>query len=400
MQIIPYAQLQDADLIVDAIYEGEVGGLLSGEVLSRLLPGVGNQGGFRAAGLGDDKRFVALFAIGEDSDWPDELDLHTGQFVYYGDNKRPGRSLHDTQRSGNRLLRQVFSHLHQDRPQRHRIPPFFVFQKHATPTSARSLQYRGLAVPGFAGLPATSDLVAVWKNSEGQRFQNYRAVFTILDIPQVARAWINDLRNGLPSMCNAPEVWQNWVGSGNYAPLRSESTTVIRSREMQLPDTPTKGAILHTVWKHFRSVPDAFEAFAANLFKMHDQRVIIDEITPKTSDGGRDAIGRYFLGINDDPIYVDFSLEAKCYRPASDKHPTNSVGVREVARLISRIRHRQFGILVTTSVVGRQAYEEVRNDRHPIIFICGKDRADILSAAGYNSPELVSEMLSTEFAHD
>ena len=40
------------------------------------------------------------------------------------------------------------------------------------------MQYRGLAVRGFTGLPSTEDLLAVWKTSEGQRFQNYRAVFT------------------------------------------------------------------------------------------------------------------------------------------------------------------------------------------------------------------------------
>ena len=30
---------------------------------------------------------------------------------------------------------------------------------------------------------ATADLVAVWKTTKGQRFQNYRAVFTVLDAP-------------------------------------------------------------------------------------------------------------------------------------------------------------------------------------------------------------------------
>ncbi len=37
-----------------------------------------------------------------------------------------------------------------------------------------------------------------------------------------------------------------------------------------------------------------------------------------------------------------------------------TVGVADVARLISRLRQRQFGVFVTTSVVARQAYKEVR----------------------------------------
>jgi len=71
----------------------------------------------------------------------------------------------------------------------------------------------------------------------------------------------------------------------------------------------------------------------------------------------------------------------------------NTVGVREVARLISRIRHRQFGVLVTTSLIARQAYEEVRDDRHPIVFICGRDIAEILIQAGYGTVHRVAELL-------
>ena len=72
------------------------------------------------------------------------------------------------------------------------------------------------------------------------------------------------------------------------------------------------------------------------------------------------------------------------------------MGVREVSRLISRLRHRQFGVMVTTSVIARQAYEEVREDGHPVIFLCARDIAEILIEKGINTPDLVSEMLSSE----
>jgi len=398
VRVIAYEDLADADLIVDAVYEGESGSQLAGEALSKLLPGVGNQGGFRASGRGDDKKFVALFTSGEDKDWPDTLDLNTGQFVYFGDNKKPGHELHDTQRSGNRILRRVFELMHGDPPNRAIIPPFLVFKKYPTAVSARSFQFKGVAVPGFTSLPATSDLVAVWKTTDGQRFQNYRAVFTILDIPTVPRAWINDLEAGNPTSASAPMAWMEWVRHGKYAALAAESTTVIRSQEAQLPDTPLKKEILEAVWKHFNGSPIAFEGFAAHVFQMHDPRVIIDEITRASVDGGRDAIGRYLLGLSDDPVYAEFSLEAKCYQPGLNDAAANTVGVKEVSRLISRIRHRQFGVLVTTSTIGRQAYEEVRDDRHPIIFLCGKDIADILVASGFNTAGLVKSMLENEFS--
>jgi len=396
-KVIPYQDCPSADLIVDGVYEGASGGHLAGEALSNLLPGIGNLGGFRAAGRRNDKKLVVLYTSVEDRDWPDHLDLSTGQFVYYGDNKTPGHELHDTAPGGNRILRHVFDLLHAETNERERIPPFFVFKRYPTPASARSVQFKGLAAPGFQGLPATSDLVAVWKTAKGQRFQNYRAVFTVLNVPVIPRAWIEDIAAGRMVGPNAPQAWTDWVKTGGYRALASESTTIIRSPEDQLPDTPLKRELLGAVYDHFKDAPVAFEAFAARIFQMHDQRVIVDEITRASVDGGRDAVGRYLLGLSDDPVYAEFSLEAKCYRPALNGDVANTVGVRDVSRLISRIRHRQFGVLVTTSAIGRQAYEEVREDRHPIIFLSGKDIAEILNANGFNTRKLVDALLQREF---
>jgi hypothetical protein len=67
--------LGTSDLIVDAIYEGT--SQLASDPISRLLPGCGNMGGFRVAGKGQDKQFVALFTTGQEKDWPDSIDLNT-----------------------------------------------------------------------------------------------------------------------------------------------------------------------------------------------------------------------------------------------------------------------------------------------------------------------------------
>lgn len=397
-RLVPFADLTSADVIVDAVYESNSDGQLSGEPISKLLPGSGNMGGFRVSGRGDRKNWVVLFTTGEDRDWPDTLDLSTGQFIYYGDNKTPGHELHDTRAGGNRVLRHAFERLHADETPRSGIAPFFVFKKHRTPNGARSVQFKGLAVPGFPGLSPTEDLVAVWKSSGGQRFQNYRSVFTILDVPVVSRSWIADLAEGNPVTPNAPKAWTDWLTTGKYRPLIAEPTAIIRTIEQQTPDTPLKARLLGCVWQHFEEEPIAFEAFSARLFQMTDPRVIIDEITRGAIDGGRDAVGRYLLGLEEDPVYAEFALEAKCYRPPLAGNTPNTVGVREVSRLISRIRHRQFGVLVTTSVIARQAYEEVREDRHPIIFISGKDLVETLIKCGYNTPERVRDWLEAEFA--
>ena len=390
---IPFNILAESDLIVDSIYEGGDRGNASDDPLSNLLQGVGNQGGFR----GNKKRFIILYSDCEDRDWPDKLDLSTGRFVYYGDNKSSGHELHKKSR-GNRILKQIFENLHSDPAARHEIPPFFIFTKHETIRSSRSVQFRGLAVPGYPGTPSTEDLVAIWKTSKGQRFQNYRSTFTILDESTISRDWINSMCNGNGSMNGAPDAWRHWVDTGEYRVLTSESTTTIRSVAEQTAYSDTEEQVLKTVFKHFQKSSRKFEFFAAHIFQMWNQRAVIDEVTQGSVDGGRDAIGRYNLGLIDDPVYVEFALEAKCYQPPFDGEKSNNIGVREVSRLISRIRHRQFGVLVTTSVIANQAYEEVREDRHPIIFICGRDIAAILIHHGYNSEELVLKMLIEQFS--
>lgn len=94
---------------------------------------------------------------------------------------------------------------------------------------------------------------------------------------------------------------------------------------------------------------------------------------------GRDAIGKYRIRPSSDPVTVTFALGAKLYDPAG-----SGVGVTDLSRLISRLRHRQFGVLVTTSYVARQAYQEIRADQHAVVS-SATPRLDGPSAAGAKS---------------
>ena len=123
MRIIPLHEVANSNLIVDAIYESSHDGQLAGEPISKLLPGLGNMGDFRASGRGEDKTLVVLFSTGENKDWPDTLDLNTGLFTYFGDNQTPGHEIHDTRKGGNKILRRVFELLHQSTVNRQLIPP-------------------------------------------------------------------------------------------------------------------------------------------------------------------------------------------------------------------------------------------------------------------------------------
>ena len=49
-------------------------------------------------------------------------------------------------------------------------------------------------------------------------------------------------------------------------------------------------------------------------------------------------------------------------------------------------------------MVAKQAYAEIRQDRHPVVVLCGRDLAQILIAKGLNSAERVEAWLRAEFA--
>jgi hypothetical protein len=105
-------------VLLEFFYVGGTKGNTADDVLGKLIPGAGNHGGFRAFGSWDAPRLVILYSSMDDADWPDFIDVYTGVFTYFGDNKKPGFDLHDTPRRGNKLLQSCFAILHNAADQR------------------------------------------------------------------------------------------------------------------------------------------------------------------------------------------------------------------------------------------------------------------------------------------
>jgi len=217
---IPFAELSKSDLAVDAVYRGGDAGHYGDDPLDKLLH-CGNMGGFRIVGSakGPAYKLVALYTTFDDTDWPDSLDRGTGRFLYYGDNKDPGRDLHETPKGGNQLLRHCFDAIHVTPDRRRSVPPFFVFSKAGR---GRDVRFHGLAVPGAPSASEADDLVAVWKTKGSERFQNYRAIFTILNAPRIERQWIDALLAAESPRLFAPDAWIAWVESGRYEALAGQ----------------------------------------------------------------------------------------------------------------------------------------------------------------------------------
>lgn len=376
---------KEIDLVIDRVYEAnpEVKNIKA-EVLSKLFS-VGNAGGFRLLGKQTNPKLIILYTTGENVYWKDELDQELGLFTYYGDNQKPGSGLHETKLGGNKALSQIFSLASSDLFKiRKNIPPIFIFQKEKI-KSGRDVKFLGLAVPGYKGKKNSEWLTAVWANrSEGGRFQNYKALFTILDTSKgsqkrensadICLSWIDDIISGNPYESeSAPTAWKNYIKTCNYKPLVATLEKQIRSKNDQLPQSTLGKEILRKLIE-FYNVEDNglnsydFERFAIDVTKAMNPNIITIEPTKKYKDGGFDGVGLYRIFDKvENAINVEFYLEAKCYSE------NNSVGVRETSRLISRIKNRQFGILFTTSFIAKQAYEEILQDEHPIVLITGND---------------------------
>lgn len=386
---IQFENLKTADLVVDTIYKGGNVNGKGSEVLSKLMPGCSNSGGFRKIMRKDGSglpAYVVLYTSMSELAWPDYLDEETGIFRYYGDNRNPGRALLDTPRKGNQLLEFVFDCLNSKDGSINNIPPFFIFKKTGT---GWDVQFLGLAAPGNPKISPDRDLVAFWRTLDESRFQNYEAYFTVLDTNEpIDRKWLDTLINDHDnSLQFAPDVWKRFIkeGRNGISPLIAKKLPKVPDKYTQLQSDNEGMICLNKIRAHYKDNAYGFEKCAKDILEKMDERFQDFTLTRPWRDGGRDALGYYVIGSGSKanyPLRIDCALEAKCYSE------NNSVGVREMSRLISRIRYRQFGVMMTTSYVHKQAYKEVIEDGHPILIVSASDIARVLRNSSIMSGDI------------
>lgn len=255
----------------------------------------------------------------------------------------------------------------------------------------------GLCAPGSPGLQPPDNLTRAQRRIKSKRLWNYHAVFTILDVALIKRAWIDDMETGRIDSPHRPIVWKMWQKSGLYRPLKQKSRFSIRSAEIQLPTDDLRKAMLFKLYRYFSSEPYKFLHFAAGIYSQTDSKIALERARRHASDGAYTVNGEFRLGIDADPVQMGFLLEAKCYNPGIGTRKRKSVGAKEMLKLISRMGKRQFGVMVTTSVVAQQAYEEFRKQNHPVVCIAGADIIDILISNNITSVRQLAEWLSDNY---
>ena len=149
----------------------------------------------------------------------------------------------------------------------------------------------------------------------------------------------------------------------------------VKNKAEQLPQTLNQMNMLKSLQTYFLSKDNgySFETFANDMVIAIDNNVIDISGTRYYRDGGYDGVGQYCLFKNSqNEVTVEFYVQAKCY------HVNNPVNVKDTSRLISRVKNRQFGILLTTSYVSTQAFEEILEDGHSIVILSGKNVIDYI----------------------
>lgn len=394
---VAFEKLGTSNLVVDAVYKG---GKVSGkgaEVLSKLMPGCSNSGGFRKVMRKDGSglpAYVVLYTSMQELAWPDYLDEETGVFRYYGDNRSPGKTILDTPRKGNQLLEFVFECLNGKDGAIENIPPFFVFKKTGR---GWDVQFLGLAAPGNPHISPDKDLVAFWRTMNENRFQNYEAYFTILQTSSpISKEWLHALvYEHEKSFELAPYSWKCFIkqGRNGIIPLIAKKMPKVPTRYEQLQSDVEGHTCLSQIREHYKNNPYGFENCAKDILEKMDGNFQDFSLTRPWRDGGRDALGYYVIGRETKanyPLRIDCAMEAKCFSE------NDGVGVKHMSRLISRIRYRQFGVMVTTSYVNKQAYKEVIEDGHPILIVSASDIARILRKNAVTSSNISEWLLSLD----
>lgn len=204
---IPFAALASADLTVGQIYKGGSQPNVGADPLHHLT-GVGNSGGFRKRTLQRGGRvvFCVLFTTGKVSEWPDGWQAD-GNYVYFGDQRTPGKDLLDTPRKGNRLFADIERLMSRGEPGRSQVPPFLLFKKSG---NGRDVVFEGLLVP------ARTDkwLKVEHRSTPDGTISNYRATLERLPVDSVSRLWLQDVEQGVSNGPSTPKAWLRWVKTG------------------------------------------------------------------------------------------------------------------------------------------------------------------------------------------
>lgn len=172
-----------------------------------LDAGIKNTGGIRNLSASRSETPAALVLVSNDSGisqhddpWEDTLAVNAGYISYWGDAKADN-AYDDSIK--NQKIKTAFDRAAAGR--REDVPPVLVFRK---PESG-VVEFCGLCIPDHFE-------VRSYQDDTGTQIPNYLFHFSILNTQSVPVTWLHD-RAQLNDDTHAPDVWQDWVETGDVA---------------------------------------------------------------------------------------------------------------------------------------------------------------------------------------
>ena len=317
----------------------------------------------------------------EHTPWRDLLIQDEGRVIYNGDNKNSSKKAHET--FGNKQVLKVLN-LYSSKKKKDRLlaSPIIVTK---TVKIGKKTGYRKFV--GIGIIRKNPSLIQQYEKNTDKVFSNYQFEVTLLRLSSEDPFdwnWIDDRRDAnvslKDSIRNAPRSWKEWVENGDDSlsgvTLKIKSYRIIDENDQNnMP--PQSREILDNLLNKFYPNPrkdglrfEAMASFITELF-FENYNYFRGWITVGSGDRGVDFVGKIDLGQD------DFSKTSLIVLGQSKRY-RNSISGERLTRVASRMTRGYIGVVVTLSTFTKQAQEEIKDDKLPIILINGKKVSELL----------------------
>jgi hypothetical protein len=337
--------------------------------------------------------------------WQDVFDVDYGHIRYYGDNKKADRQPHLA--PGNAaLLAQFKLHTSPEPAVRATAAPIIFFRGVRQEARVKgNVQFQGF------GILTTVQLVTQLQRRSSGYFTNYLyecCVMSLTDDDEVFNwDWVSARRDPICSneqaLRNAPASWRLWVREGTPAIERCRRRVsrlmTTSSAEQKPPPGSAEERILNEILAFYCNKKAQFEALASvvtgSILRRTGACYREGWITPASSDGGADFVGRIDLGSGFGRTSLIVLGQAKC------EEPSQATGGNHIARTVARLRRGWVAAYVTTSYFSDPVQREIIEDEYPILLVNGAQLAHEVSllqhSGGYPSVTALLESVDSRY---
>jgi hypothetical protein len=344
----------------------------------------------------------------EQTPWQDFFNPDEGYIRYFGDAKEAG--IDPAAAPGNAaMLAAKQQHDIMDQSLRQFAPPIVAFRRTKIGSKVKGFP----AFQGF-GIIERATLIAQYDARKACSFPNFAYDIAIFDLSaeheEFDWRWISDRRDAALTIKQterfAPRTWKEWNRGGAEALVRVKrrvtkllTTPVIHQRPQ--PGSREANA-LQTIYAFYGSKKKhRFELLAARIvgriLKREGGDFRMGWITPPSSDGGADFVGRLDLGSGFSKVKQIVFGQAKCEAPSS------TTGGQHVARTVARLRRGWVGAYVTLGAFSDPVQREVIDDEYPLLLVPGATVArEVIAAAmefGHGGLKEYLSAVDSEYDH-